>query len=619
MKVSFTHLIAWAIVQAAREWPVMARSFEERDGKPFAIEGSSVNLGIAVDVERKRRLPQPHGPRDQGRRRPRLRGLPLPLRGADRQDPREQPQPRRLPGHEHHADQPRRHRHGRLGSPPAERPERDRRRRLDRLPARVGPRAARDAAPARRLEGDDADLDLRPPRHPGGRVGRLPAPRSSSCCRARTASTRGSPPSLGVDPAPITAAHAASASAPPLGAAAPAAATPTAAAPDEELLQAVQAATSLLKGYRTHGHLAARLDPLGCEPKGDPAIQPESLDLTPELMAQIPASILRIGVPGETLLEALPRMREAYCGTIAYQFEHLSSHQQRTWLREMVETGAHRKPLADDEKRRLLGATDRRLRVRALPREGLPRAEDVLDRGARRGRADARRAGRPSPTAAAPRRSSSGWPTAAGSASSPTTSAARSSRSSPSSRAAKRIEAVKAVAAIPHGGTGDVKYHYGHQGIYETQRRREDLRPPLPEPQPPRVRRPGGAPARARFLQSEFDGPTPRATTRSAPCPVLLHGDAAFPGAGGRRRDAQPPVAEGLQRPAAPSTSSRTTRSASPPIPRTPAPPPTPPTWRRASTSRSSTSTPTTSRPAPRRSAWRWPTASAGAATSSST
>ena len=53
------------------------------------------------------------------------------------------------------------------------------------------------------------------------------------------------------------------------------------------------------------------------EPRGDPAIQPENLNLTPELMSQIPASILRIGVPGETLLEALPRMRDAYCGTIA--------------------------------------------------------------------------------------------------------------------------------------------------------------------------------------------------------------------------------------------------------------------------------------------------------------
>ncbi len=53
MKVSFTHLIAWAIVQAAKEWPVMVRTFEQREGKPFAIEGGPVNLGIAVDVERK--------------------------------------------------------------------------------------------------------------------------------------------------------------------------------------------------------------------------------------------------------------------------------------------------------------------------------------------------------------------------------------------------------------------------------------------------------------------------------------------------------------------------------------------------------------------------------------
>ena len=113
----------------------------------------------------------------------------------------------------------------------------------------------------------------------------------------------------------------------------------------------MQAATSLLKAYRTHGHLAARVNPLGGEPKGDPALEPENLNLTPELMARIPASILRIGVEGETLLDALPRMRDAYCSTIAYQIEHLSSHQQRMWLREMIETGWHRAPLSAEEKR----------------------------------------------------------------------------------------------------------------------------------------------------------------------------------------------------------------------------------------------------------------------------
>src|ERR671911_308651 len=53
MKASFTHLVAWAMVQAATEWQVMTRTYEEREGKPHAVQPGHVNLGIAVDVERK--------------------------------------------------------------------------------------------------------------------------------------------------------------------------------------------------------------------------------------------------------------------------------------------------------------------------------------------------------------------------------------------------------------------------------------------------------------------------------------------------------------------------------------------------------------------------------------
>src|SRR5919108_5079274 len=53
-RVSFTHLIAYAIARAATEqMPVMARSFQEIDGKPHVLDAGKVNLGIAVDVERK--------------------------------------------------------------------------------------------------------------------------------------------------------------------------------------------------------------------------------------------------------------------------------------------------------------------------------------------------------------------------------------------------------------------------------------------------------------------------------------------------------------------------------------------------------------------------------------
>src|SRR5881628_3781495 len=123
---------------------------------------------------------------------------------------------------------------------------------------------------------------------------------------------------------------------------------------DEELLQAVQAATSLVKAHRTHGHLAARLDPLGTEPEGDPALEPGPLGLTPEVMAKIPAKVLRMFVPGTTLADALPHLRETYCGSIAYEIEHIASHRQRVWLREQIESGAFRQPLTTDERKTLL-------------------------------------------------------------------------------------------------------------------------------------------------------------------------------------------------------------------------------------------------------------------------
>ena len=49
----FTHLIAWAIVQAARDMPVMGNSYAEQDGKPQRVVPAAISLGLAVDVERK--------------------------------------------------------------------------------------------------------------------------------------------------------------------------------------------------------------------------------------------------------------------------------------------------------------------------------------------------------------------------------------------------------------------------------------------------------------------------------------------------------------------------------------------------------------------------------------
>ncbi|HEY2572108.1 MAG TPA: 2-oxo acid dehydrogenase subunit E2, partial [Solirubrobacteraceae bacterium] len=52
-KVSFTHLIAYAIARAADDMPVMADHFAEIDGKPNRVHDGQVNLGLAVDVQKK--------------------------------------------------------------------------------------------------------------------------------------------------------------------------------------------------------------------------------------------------------------------------------------------------------------------------------------------------------------------------------------------------------------------------------------------------------------------------------------------------------------------------------------------------------------------------------------
>ena len=56
-KVSFTHLIAWAIVQTIKEFPSQNVYYDEPDGKPSVVTPAHINLGIAIDI------PKPDGTR----------------------------------------------------------------------------------------------------------------------------------------------------------------------------------------------------------------------------------------------------------------------------------------------------------------------------------------------------------------------------------------------------------------------------------------------------------------------------------------------------------------------------------------------------------------------------
>jgi len=125
------------------------------------------------------------------------------------------------------------------------------------------------------------------------------------------------------------------------------------------------AAMALLVRYRTFGHTAADLDPLEKPDGGDPALDPASLGLTNDDLARLPAKSLRTYADGKTLADVFDNLRKTYAGTMAYEIEHIANHEQRNWLREQIETGAHRKPLP---KERRLALLDRLSSVEAFER-----------------------------------------------------------------------------------------------------------------------------------------------------------------------------------------------------------------------------------------------------------
>ncbi|MGH3462402.1 MAG: multifunctional oxoglutarate decarboxylase/oxoglutarate dehydrogenase thiamine pyrophosphate-binding subunit/dihydrolipoyllysine-residue succinyltransferase subunit, partial [Kribbellaceae bacterium] len=51
-KVSFTHLIGWALVKALKTLPEMNASFAEIDGKPNLVKPQHINLGLAIDMQK---------------------------------------------------------------------------------------------------------------------------------------------------------------------------------------------------------------------------------------------------------------------------------------------------------------------------------------------------------------------------------------------------------------------------------------------------------------------------------------------------------------------------------------------------------------------------------------
>ena len=502
-KVSFTHLIGFAIARAARELPVMTHAFQEVDGKPHRLDPHGVNLGLAVDVEKKDRS----------------RALLVPvIRHAEDMDFStfhatyetlvEKARTNRLLPDDFAGATITLTNPGTIGTVAS----------VPRLMKGQGSIIATGAIRTigaakvmtitstydhRIIQGAESGMFLR---------------RLDELLQGADGFYGSVFESLGVKGSGEQGA---------VPSAAPAGTAPRSPLPGVvveaglEDLKHVAAAMALVKAIRHFGHLAARLDPLGSEPPGDPALDPGPLGLTPEIMARIPADVLRIYVPGRTLAEAYPRLQETYCGTISYEVEHIGSHQERLWLRQVIESGEHRKPLAPEQKRKLLG---RLTAVETLERflhkaylgqkrfsiEGLDVLVPMLDETVERaGASGARRI-------------------VLGMAHRGRLNVLAHIVGLPYETIFAEFEGGRHVeeTLTPEGGTGDVKYHHGADGVYQTTAGKPVNITLTPNPSHLEAVNPV-VEGRARANQTNRRGKE-AIIDGSVALPVLIHGDASF-------------------------------------------------------------------------------------------
>src|SRR5438093_6844770 len=504
-KISFTHLIGYALVQAAKQFPVMTHAFQEVDGKPQRLDPQGVHLGLAVDVERK-----------DG-----SHGLLVPvIKHTEAMDfaafharyetlvekaRTQKILPDDLQGATTTLTNP-----GTIGTVAS----------VPRLMKGQGSiiatGAIRDVAGAkimtitstydhRIIQGAESGMFLR---------------RVDALLQGEERFYDGVAESLAVNLGSTE--HGAVLSAAPQSTA-PSSVLPRGGAEVAvEDLKHVAAAMALVKAYRNFGHMAARLDPLGSEPPGDPALDPAPLGLTPEVLAKIPSEVLRIYVPGTTLAEALPGLGATYCGTIAYEVEHIGVHAERVWLRQVIESGEHWRGMSADERKQLLArltavdTLERFLHKAYLGQkrfsiEGLDalvpmldltvelatasRAQDGVVGMAHRGRLNvlAHIVGLPYETIFA------------------------------EFEGGLHVEET----LTPEGGTGDVKYHHGAEGSYKTRSGKSVKVTLSPNPSHLEAVNPG-VEGRARANQTNrHSASTPPPVDPATAVPVAIHGAAA--------------------------------------------------------------------------------------------
>ncbi|MGH9411949.1 MAG: 2-oxoglutarate dehydrogenase E1 component, partial [Vicinamibacterales bacterium] len=105
-------------------------------------------------------------------------------------------------------------------------------------------------------------------------------------------------------------------------------------------------AVNLAQSIRRYGHLAAQLDPLGGKPPGDPSLLAHTHGVTEDDLRRLPATLITspLAERAANMFEVIAALRRVYCSTTGYDYAHVFVPEERHWLRQSVETGRFRAP-----------------------------------------------------------------------------------------------------------------------------------------------------------------------------------------------------------------------------------------------------------------------------------
>ena len=291
--------------------------------------------------------------------------------------------------------------------------------------------------------------------------------------------------------------------------------------PDVGYLRRVAGAAALMDAIRIYGHFAVRTDPLGTQPSGAAELQPAFHGITEEDLALVPAQAL--GFETGTAADVAARLRSLYQSNLAFEFDYLENEAERQWFRRVIENEELRRQLSPDEQRTLL----RRLTE-----------VDTLERFIHRQYVNVKRFSIEGTDALVPMLDIAIHDAASGGAREVVIGMAHRGRinvlahilGKPYSTIFDEFDGKH--ADLADSETGDVKYHLG----FESQRVFGDGRRVCltlaPNPSHLEVVNPvveGLARAKQRAYGRAFGAPDGRG---ASVLPILVHGDAAFPGQG---------------------------------------------------------------------------------------